>query len=82
MIRSNTLKSTAVALALAVACIAQASAAEPTIQEKMPAQTVSGAKAVHRGVLNGYDNEGHASGQRGQERDPWGHWGDYYGPML
>ena len=95
MTKSNTLKSTAVAFALAIACIAQASAAEPTMQEKTPAQaavfkgfggvqTASGATAVHRidRVLNGYDYEGHAWGQRGHGWDTWGHWGDYYGPML
>jgi hypothetical protein len=84
MTKSNTLKSAALALALAIACVAQASAAERTMQEKMPAQaavvhTAGGAKAR---VLNGYDYEGHAWSQRGQERDSWGHSGDYYGPML
>lgn len=84
MTKSNTLKSTAVAFALAIAFVAQASAAEPTMQEKMAAQaavvrTASGAKAR---VLDSYDYKGNAWGQRGQERDPWGHRGDYYGPML
>jgi hypothetical protein len=35
MTKSNSLKSAAIALVLAIAGIAQASAAEPTIQEKM-----------------------------------------------
>jgi hypothetical protein len=35
MTKSNSLKSAAIVLALAIAGIAQASAAEPTIQEKM-----------------------------------------------
>ena len=35
MTKSNTLKSTAIAFALVIAGIAQASAAEPTMQEKM-----------------------------------------------
>ena len=95
MTKSNTLKSITVAFAVAIACVAQASAAEPTMQGKTPAQAAvsrgfgnvhraSGAEAEHRSgqVLNGYDYEGHARGQAGQERDLWGHWGDYYGPML
>lgn len=84
MTRSNTLKSIAIAFALAIACIAQASAAEPTTQEKMPAQAASSGEAAHRGVLNGYDNKGHAGSQRDAwgQQDIWGHWGDYYGPML
>jgi hypothetical protein len=84
MTKSNTLKSAALAFALAIACVAQASAAEPTTQEKMPAQAavVHTAGSAQARVLNGYDYEGHAWSQRGQERDPWGHRGDYYGPML
>jgi hypothetical protein len=84
MTRSNSLKSAALAFALAIACVAQASAAEPTTQEKMPAQAavVHAAVGAQARVLNGYDYEGHTWSQRCQERDPWGHRGDYYGPML
>jgi hypothetical protein len=78
MTRSSSLKSIAAAFVLAIACIAQASAVEPTMQKKMPAQAASSAEAAHRGVPDVYDHKGHAWGQR----DPWGHWGDYYGPML
>jgi hypothetical protein len=44
--------------------------------------TLAGGYAYHSDRVSNFHRELLDSRGRGYQRDPWGHWGAYYGPMT